>query len=75
MIEGVLTMQAIKTVYDDIPELITIPKEFTHKKGEIIIIIEEDSVEGKNKIKEYYGCIPGFPERENQGRFTERDTL
>lgn len=69
-------MQAIKTFYEDIPEHITIPKEFTHKKGEVIIIIEENAVTaGKNKIKEFYGCIPAFPEREELGGFTEREAL
>jgi hypothetical protein len=69
-------MQAIKTFYEDIPEHITIPKEFTHKKGEVIIIIEENVVTVENnKIKEFYGSIPAFPEREKLGDFTERDTL
>ena len=69
-------MKAIKTIYDDLPETITIPKEFVHKKAEIIIIIE-DSVKKytKNKLVDFFGTIPDFPDRQLQGDYEERDSL
>ena len=74
--KGEQKMQAIKTVYNDIPEQITIPKEFTHKKGEIIIIIDDTAmITGKSNLQEFYGSIPDFPERGIQGDFSERDLL
>jgi hypothetical protein len=69
-------MNASKTFYDDIPETIRIPEEFIHKKGEIIIIIDEKTTRGKKKpLKEYFGILSDFPEREKQGEYEPRDVL
>ena len=69
-------MNAVKQLYNDIPETITIPKEFIHQKGEIIIIIDEPSQSKSNKsLKEYFGSIPDFPERSPQGEYEERENL
>lgn len=69
-------MKAIKTSYDDLPETITIPREFVHKKAEIIIIIEDSvSKKSKNKLLDFFGSIPDFPDRKSQGDYEERNSL
>jgi len=66
-------MNATTTTFENIPETITIPKEFVHKRGEIIIIVHEDiSSPQKKSMKEFYGILPDFPERCSQGKYEKR---
>jgi len=69
-------MNIIKTMYSELPETITIPKEYVHKKGQIIIILDE-SIQDLNKksLKDFYGTIPDFPERAFQGIYDNREEL
>ena len=69
-------MNAVKTIYENLPETIKIPKEFIHKKAEMILIFD-DNPSGKNgkKLSDFYGSIPDFPERAEQGRFEAREIL
>ncbi len=61
-------MNAIKTYYDDLPEIITIPKELAHRKAELIIIFEDDIPQNNVlRLKDFFGAIPDFPERSPQG--------
>ena len=69
-------MKAEKTFYNDIPEIIKVPKELVHKKGEVIFIIEEQGINKKKPmLKDFYGSTPDFPERENQGEYELREEL
>lgn len=69
-------MNAIRNVYDEIPEKINIPKEFINKKGEVIIILHEETQGRKDKLlKDFYGTIPDFPERPMQGEYEKREIL
>ncbi len=69
-------MEAIKTTYNDLPEMIMIPQKFVHKKGEIIFIIDDSVSRDKNTdLIQCYGTIPDFPERRTQGKYEERDSL
>ena len=69
-------MNAIKKTYDEIPEIINVPKEFINRKGEIIFIVEDEERPGRNKtLKDFYGAIPDFPERADQGEYEKRDEL
>jgi len=69
-------MNAIKKTYDEIPETIDVPKEFINKKGEIIFIVEDEEQSGKSKtLKDFYGAIPDFPERADQGEYEKREEL
>lgn len=69
-------MNAIKQEFNEIPETISVPKEFIHKKGEIIFIVEDDVEQKRTKtLKDFYGAIPDFPERSPQGDFDKRDAL
>jgi hypothetical protein len=69
-------MSTIRTVFDDIPETLSIPREFVHKKGEVIIIVDEDITDTKKKLlTTFYGICPDFPERPAQGEYEKRDTM
>lgn len=68
-------MNAVKTMFDDIPEMIPVPKEFIHKKGEVIFIIDEDVTINKKSLKDFFGVLPDFPERASQGEFEIREEL
>jgi hypothetical protein len=64
-------MNTVKKIYADMPETISIPKEFIHKRGEVIIMLD-DGVVKKTFLKDFYGLIPDFPERASQGNYEER---
>ena len=68
-------MQAIKTVYEDLPETILIPKEFVHKKGEITIIMEEIAPNDTKRLVDFSGILPDFPDRFPQGTFEPRELV
>jgi hypothetical protein len=69
-------MNAIKTSYNSLPESIHIPKELISRKAEIIIILEDDTARDTNMtLESFYGSIPDFPSRENQGTFERREPL
>jgi hypothetical protein len=67
-------MNTVKKMFDDMPETIQVPEEFVHKKGKIIIIID-DQGRKKSFLKDFYGSIPDFPERSDQGDYEERTPL
>jgi hypothetical protein len=67
-------MIAAKTNYEELPETINIPKEFVHKKGEIIIITEE-TIQNNKLLKDFFGFLPDFPERAVQGEYEKREDL
>ena len=69
-------MEALKTTYRDIPPLIPVPKEFVHRSGEVIFIIDKAKKEKKKKyLKEFYGTIPDFPDRVSCGDYDKRKSL
>jgi len=68
-------MNAIKTLYDDLPETIQIPPDFVHKKAEIIIFIDEEPEQSNKRLIDFFGICPDFPERFPQGNFETRESL
>jgi hypothetical protein len=69
-------MNATKTIYQALPETILIPKEFVHRSGEIIILIDEELSSPKSKLlKDFFGILPDFPERSQQGEYEPREIL
>lgn len=69
-------MNSIRTKYDELPESISIPKEYIHKKAELIILIDDKpSLNNGKKLTDFYGSIPDFPERAEQGKFEIRESL
>ena len=68
-------MEAIKKYYNDLPENITLPKNFIHKKGEIIIILDDYKEQTNISLKDFFGSIPDFPERAEQGNYEKRKEI
>ncbi len=69
-------MNAVRELYDDLPENIIIPSTLRHKKGEVIIITLDDEIDiKKNDLSKFYGSIPDFPERGIQQDFEQREVL
>lgn len=66
-------MNAIRTVYNDIPKTIEIPAEYIHKSGEVIILVDEtvDELKNQKPLSDFLGVLPDFPERGEQGDYTE----
>jgi len=51
-------------------------EKYIGKDAEIIVLIEENSISRDNKtLKDFYGSIPDFPEREPQGDFEKRESI
>lgn len=67
-------MNAKRIFYSHIPKLIHIPEEYVDKEGEIIILIEPIK-EVQSNIKDLYGSIPDFPDRDTQRDYEKRDSL
>ncbi len=69
-------MKTKKTFYEKLPKSISVPDEFTQKKGEVVITVEDNAQKDKNKLlKDFYGLIPDLPERSPQGTFERREKL
>ena len=68
-------MQAIKTIYDDLPGTINIPDKWIHRKAEVIIILEDETPKGKKHLIDFFGILPDFPDRFPQGEYERREPL
>ncbi len=70
-------MNALRTTYDDLPETVTlnIPKEMAHRRGEIIVIVDEIPVDQRKELLDFFGSIPDFPDRGDQGEPDNRESL
>ncbi|OGU42582.1 MAG: hypothetical protein A2X61_17135 [Ignavibacteria bacterium GWB2_35_12] len=69
-------MNVVKTIYEDLPETVKIPKEFIHKKAEMILLIDDKSSQkNEKKLSDFFGSIPDFPERDEQGNFEIREIV
>ncbi len=72
-------MDAVRKIYDDVPDTIPVPPELRHRKVEVIIL-PLDEVGSKNKATgetrqdtaELFGALPDFPERYPQGDYEKR---
>ncbi len=64
---------AYKMSFQDMPELVTIPTEFQHKKVEVILMTEEPRVD-QYPADFFDKCVGSVSdmEREEQGSFDER---
>jgi hypothetical protein len=72
---GGVFMNTVKKIYAEMPETINIPKEFIHRKGKVIIILDEPPLKKTSFLKDFYGSIPDFPERVPQGDYEGRVPL
>ena len=70
-------MDAIRRIYEDLPEkvVINIPKNLVHRKAEIIIITEDIERKTIKNALDFYGSLPDFPERMTQGIYESREVL
>ncbi len=71
-------MQAIKAYYDSLPEQIVVPKHLVHHRAEIIYILDEDKQQAQipgATLTDFFGSIPAFPERSDQGLYEKREIL
>lgn len=70
-------MNAMRITYEDLSETVTltIPSEMTHKRAEIIILVDEPKFVSGKSLSDLFGSIPDFPERAPQGEFEKREPL
>lgn len=65
----------IKTSYEALPETISVPQEYVNRRAEVIILLENEAPTEARQISEFFGAIPDFPDREDQGSYEERTPL
>lgn len=77
-------MEAIRQIYENLPEFIHLPLSLRNRKVEIIILpLDEESVQMVSngddaslpdaEILKFAGSLPDFPEREPQGEYEVRE--
>ncbi len=59
-------MNAIRSIYKNAPDSIPVPEGFKKKDIEVIFLSIEESPE-KAEISQFFGVLPNFPDREEQG--------
>lgn len=74
-VEEIIVTNAFKTTYESLPDKISVPDDYVHKRAEVIILLDEDPSPVTRFISEFFGTIPDFPERDEQGRYEIRDSL
>ncbi len=65
-------MIAIKNIYKNAPDSIPVPDEFISKDIEVIFLPVEKKQDTTDIIR-FYGAIPDFPDRDEQGKLPERE--
>ena len=66
-------MEPLRLIFENLPEVLSIPKDFQHQKVEIIFWpLERSLSEVQDDILSFFGCIPDFPDRGFQGDFELR---
>ncbi len=71
-------MDAIRQIYESVPDTITIPPEWRRRRVEVIILPldEGEASRGPDEdIARFFGSIPALPEREAQGEYEQREEL
>ena len=65
---------AYKMSFQDMPELVTVPTQFQHKKVEVILMTEDNHID-KYPSDFFDRCVGSIPdlEREEQGLHEERN--
>lgn len=66
---------AIKTSYEALPEKISVPPEYVNRRAEVIILLDSAVSSESHSISEFFGSIPDFPERDDQGTYEDRSRL
>ena len=73
-------MDAVRKIYDEVPDTISIPPELRHRKVEVIILpLDEDGstpgIDTQTDAAELFGALPDFPERGSQGEYEKRPNI
>jgi hypothetical protein len=72
-------MDAIRQIYESVPDTITIPPEWRRRRVEVIILPLDDGETGQSgpddEIKKFFGSLPDLPDRGLQGEYEEREDL
>ena len=75
-------MDAVRKIYEDVPDTIPVPPELRHRKVEVIILPLDDdgsktsvTVETQPDSRELFGALPDFPERGLQDNYEKRRNL
>jgi hypothetical protein len=72
-------MEAIRQIYEQLPDTLTIPENLRCRRVEVILIALDDAPEARGLppgfFEATYGSLPNFPEREPQGEFETREPL
>ena len=75
-------MDAIRQIYESVPDTITIPPEWRRRRVEVIILPLDEGEprqgepEGPDEdIARFFGSIPDLPERAAQGEYEQREEL
>ena len=77
-------MQAIRQIYESVPDSIQIPPELRRRRVEVIILpldeggptpMRPDSVGPDEGIAQFFGSIPDMPEREVLRDYEQRKEL
>ena len=69
-------MDAVRQIYESVPDMIQIPPELRRRRVEVIILpLDEEQpaqVRPDNDIVRFFGCIPDMPDREVLSDYEQR---
>lgn len=66
---------AFRASYDSLPPSIIVPPECVNRPAEVIILFDTDRQLSCCSLGDFFGSIPDFPERDEQGKHEDRDRL
>ncbi|MCP5502574.1 MAG: hypothetical protein H7A25_21935 [Leptospiraceae bacterium] len=63
----------LRLVFDSLPEILEIPREYQNKRVELILWpLENIAQKTEDNILSFFGILTDFPERASQGDFENR---
>jgi hypothetical protein len=66
-------MEPLRLIFENLPEVLSIPQDLQHRKVEVIFWPLETILSNvQDDILSFFGCISDFPDREPQGEQTLR---
>ena len=72
-------MDAVRQIYESVPDMIQIPPELRRRRVEVIILpLDEEQpaqVGPDNDIVQFFGCIPDMPDRQVLSDYEQRSEL
>jgi hypothetical protein len=72
-------MEAMRQIYERLPDTLTTPENLRQRRVEVILIALDETAETRGWplgfFETTYGSLPELPEREPQGEFETREPL